>query len=70
MDMQLTLVELAKELGISQLTARGNQLGFDYSIAATDDTALAAIQTVADACLLEFYDAVGRVWVSQATKLT
>jgi len=54
----------------SDVEPDGNQLGFDYSIEAPTDTDLAAIQTIADACLPEYFDAIGRVWVSQGTKLT
>ena len=54
----------------SEIGQRGNQLSFDYSIEAPTDAMLATTQTAADACLPEFYDAIGRVWVSQGTKLT
>ena len=53
----------------SPIAHSGNQLSFDYSIEAPNDTELAAIQTVADACLPEYSDAIGRVWVSQGTQL-
>lgn len=48
----------------------GNQLGFDFSIEAPTDTEVAAIHASADICLPEYFDAIGRVWVSQDTKLT
>ena len=54
----------------SDVAQTGNQLGFDYSIEAPTETELATIQTSADACLPEYFDAIGRVWVSQGTKLS
>lgn len=54
----------------SDVTTDGIQLAFDYTIEAATGSAVASIQTVADACLPEYFDAIGRVWVSQGTKLS
>jgi hypothetical protein len=54
----------------SELVQRGDELSFDYSIEAATEAMLATTQAAADACLPEYYDAIGRVWVSQGTKLT
>jgi hypothetical protein len=54
----------------SEVVQTGNQLGFDYSIEAPTDTERVRIQTSADACLPEHFDAIGRVWVSQGTTLS
>jgi hypothetical protein len=54
----------------SELVQRGDELSFDYSIEAATEAMLATTQAAADACLPGYYDAIGRVWVSQGTKLT
>ncbi|WP_130178207.1 hypothetical protein [Cryobacterium sp. SO1] len=53
----------------SAVTTNGIELTVDYTIEAATDVAVASIQTVADACLPEYFDAVGRVWVSQGIRL-
>jgi hypothetical protein len=54
----------------SEITQNGQQLGFEYSVEAANEDALALIQAPADACLPEYFDVISRVWVSQETKLS
>lgn len=39
--------------------------GFDYEITAASDAEARRIERRADACLLDYYSDIGRVWVSQ-----
>ncbi|TFD45174.1 hypothetical protein E3T55_19340 [Cryobacterium frigoriphilum] len=54
----------------SEIAQTGNSLSFDYSIERATESQVNAIGRVADACLLEYHDAIGRVWVSQGTDLS
>jgi len=55
--------------GPTEVVARGNSLGFDYSIERETETQVATISGQADSCLIEYHEAIGRVWVSQGTEL-
>ena len=54
----------------SDVTQKGNELTFDVTIQAATDMAVASVQTVAHACLPQYFDAIGRVWVSQGSTLS
>ncbi len=49
---------------------QGTELGFEYSFHAATEADGDVTQRAADACLIEYHDAIGRVWVSQGTALT
>ena len=53
----------------SEIVARGNELSFDYSVQRDTETEVAMINLKTDSCLTEYFDAIGRVWVSQGTEL-
>jgi hypothetical protein len=48
----------------------GDQLGFSFSITAPSEAEAAPISDQAEACTPEYLDAIGRIWVSQGSKLT
>lgn len=54
----------------TEIVVNGTELGFDYSVERDTEAQVEAINHKTDSCRAEFYDAIGRVWVSQGTALS
>jgi hypothetical protein len=53
-----------------EITSDGRSLGFEYRYSAPTTHGVDTITRDTEACIPEFIDAVGRIWVSQGTRLT
>jgi hypothetical protein len=54
----------------AEIAEKDDTLGFGYTVERPTEAESNAITLTADACLTDFHDAIGRVWVSQGTELT
>ena len=61
---------LASGAAASEIEENDNTLSFGYTVERPTEAELNAINLAADACLTDYHDAIGRVWVSQGAELT
>lgn len=53
-----------------EIMADGRNLSFEYSVTAPTTREVDSTMRDADACIPEYVDTVGRIWISQGTPLT